>query len=68
MTLGEDELISLIEMHGATIVDACECPGCHLPIKDEMLRKVDRMRELIKLLPDHDESADVFEPEARSVQ
>ncbi len=64
MTIDIEETIELIEMHGRTIIDACICDHCHGPDKMEMLKKLDRMRELIMTLPEH---LDVeFEPEGRT--
>lgn len=65
MSLDLEEVIELIEMHGRTIIDACMCEDCHGPDKDAMFRKLDRMRELIVMLPDH---ADLAGTEARTVQ
>lgn len=65
MPLDLEEVIELIEMHGRTIIDACICDDCHGPDKDMMLRKLDRMRELIAMLPDH---ADLADSEARTMQ
>lgn len=51
--LSTDELVELIEMHGRNIFDDCMCPDCMGPLKSEMLVKVERMRQLIELLPVH---------------
>ena len=53
MTIDLEETIELIEMHGRTIISSCMCDDCRAPLKDEMLKKMDRMRELIESLPLH---------------
>ena len=53
MPLDLEETIELIEMHGRTIMDNCSCSKCYAPLKDEMLKKLERMRELILSLPEH---------------
>lgn len=58
MSLDLEEIIELIEMHGRTIIDAAICDNCHEPMKNAMLGKLDRMRQLIEMLPDHDEPKD----------
>lgn len=66
LTINLEETIELIRMHGSTIVETAECDHCGLPDKNVMLGKLDRMRELILLLPEH---VDVdFVPEERTVQ
>lgn len=61
-----EELLELIQMHGGTIVSSCMCDDCAAPMKIEMLAKLERMRELILMLPEHVEVE--FEPEGRTVQ
>ena len=64
MTIDIEETIELIEMHGRTIIDSCICDHCHGPDRMLMLKKLDRMRELIMTLPEH---LDVeFEAEGRT--
>ena len=53
MPLDLEEIIELIEMHGRTIIQSCMCDDCCAPLKDEMLKKLDRMRELVLSLPTH---------------
>ena len=60
--LNLEEILELIEMHGRTILDSCLCGNCDGPIKAAMHMKLDRMRELIEMLPDHVEDA---KPEER---
>ena len=48
-----DEMLELISMHGATLVVDCRCDDCGAPVKQTMLLRLERMRELILALPDH---------------
>lgn len=58
MSLDLEEIIELIEMHGRTIIDASVCDDCGNLAKNAMIGKLDRMRQLIEMLPDHDEPKD----------
>ena len=48
-----DELLELINMHGNTLVMDCRCDDCGAPVKQTMLLRLERMRQLILALPDH---------------
>ncbi len=53
MALDLEEILELIDMHGRTLVGECSCADCGAPVKQAMLGKLERMRELIEMLPLH---------------
>jgi hypothetical protein len=53
MTIDLEETLELIDFHGRTIIGDCCCDDCGAPMRERMLGKLDRMRELIESLPLH---------------
>lgn len=53
MTIDIEETIELIDFHGRSIVGESCCDDCGAPIKQRMLGRLDRMRQLIESLPEH---------------
>ena len=51
MKLSVEEMLELIDMHGRTLIDA-SMRNDQQPIKTEMMGRLDRMRQLIQMLPD----------------
>ncbi len=58
-----DELLELINMHGSTLVLDCRCEDCGAPVKQTMLLRLERMRELILAVPDHLRAEDLHNTE-----
>lgn len=59
MQLDPEELLELIDMHGRTIIESSMCDDCHAPMRDAMLLKLERMRELILMIPPDHTDVDV---------
>ena len=59
--LTPEEVLELIEMHGRTILVASECDDCGGLIKPLMLEKLERMLQLIEMLPDDEHPQDRHE-------
>ena len=53
LELDTTEMLELINMHAQTLVMDCVCADCGAPVKQTMLLKLERIRELILALPDH---------------
>ena len=67
MTLDLEELLELIDLHGRNLVADSACDDCGQPDKTRMLKKLERIVELINLIPD-DHLTMEFEPDERTVQ